>query len=335
MLTAKQNFVETLKKGGSPDRLVKQYEYGAFMPGDPIEFLIRGAYGPGTELFFDAFGVELSWPEGAPGVMPHVTEENKVIKDITKWRDYVKFPEVSKKCSGEAVWAPFMERVAAENLNEQFMMPFMHTGVFERLHFLMGFEDLFISLYEEPEAFKELCDAVGDYRLEVFKTLTENAKPELILSHDDWGSKTSLFMKPEMWREFIKPQYEKIYNYTHEHGIIVVHHADSFLEPLLEDMIDLHIDVWQGVLPTNNIEEIIKKADGRITLQGGLDSAIFDGIYSTEEEIRAHVREVCMKYGKMGHFIPSITYGGPGTFHPANYEIINDEIDKCSKEIFG
>lgn len=335
MLTIKQNFLETLKKGGHPDRLVKQYEYGAFLLGDPIEFHIRGAYGPGKETWHDRFGVKLSWPADSPGVMPHVTGDDIVIKDITKWREQVKIPEIAKNCSGPEVWKEYNERIGAVDREEYFIMPFMHSGVFERSHYLLGFEEMFICLYEEPEYLKELLDRLGDYRLEVMKTLVENTHTDLVLSHDDWGSKNSLFMSIDMWREFIRPQYEKIYGYLKEQGVIIVHHADCFCEPLVEDMIDLGIDVWQGVVPANNIEAILRKADGRLTLQGGFDSAIYDGIYTTEEQLRAHVREVCMKYGPMGNFIPSITYGGPGCWHPERDAIMDDEIDKCSLEIFG
>lgn len=334
MLTIKQNFLETLKKDGHPDRLVKQYEYGAFLPGDPIENYIRGSYYAGMEPKRDAFGTMLIWPADSVAIMPHVTEETKVIKDITRWQEYVHVPEIAKYVNGEEVWKGFNERVAAVDRNEYMLMPFMHTGLFERLHFLMGFEDLFINLIEEPECMHELIECIGNYRLEVFKTLIDNVHPDLILSHDDWGSKNSLFIRPEMWREFIKPQYEKLYGYVHDQGIIVVHHADSYLEPIVEDMVDCHVDVWQGVLPSNNIQKILETLDGRMTIQGGLDSAIYDGENTTEEELRAHTRECCEKFAPMGHFIPGITYGGPGTFIPERYDIINDEIDKYSAAHF-
>ena len=335
MLTPKQNLLETLKKDGHPDRLIKQYEYGAFLPGDPIEYYIRGSYYMGMEPKKDAFGTTLIWPQDYVAVMPHVTEENKVIKDITRWKEYVNVPEIAKYVNGEEVWKDFNARCAAVDREQQFLMPFMHTGLFERLHFLMGFEDLFINLMEEPEAMKELIQCIADYRFEVFKTLIDNVHPDLILSHDDWGSKNSLFMQPAMWREFIKPHYEKLYGYAHDQGIIIVHHADSYLEPIVEDLVDCHIDIWQGVLPQNNIPKIIEQLDGRMVLQGGLDAAIIDRQDSTEEEIRAHVRECCEKYGSMGHFIPSVTYGGPGTIYPEHDAIINDEIDKYNLEHYG
>ncbi len=336
MLTPKQNFLETIKKDGHPDRLVKQYEYGAFLPGDPINNYIRkGNFVMGMEPTKDAFGTTIMWPDGYVALMPHVTEDDKVIKDITRWKECLHVPEIAKYVTGEDVWKDYNARIAEVDREQQFIMPMMHTGVFERLHFLMGFEDLFINLIEEPEAMAELIECIGDYRMEVFKTLVENAHPDLVLSHDDWGSKNSLFISPDMWREFIKPQYKRLYGYLHDQGIVVIHHADSFLEPIVEDMIECHVDLWQGVLPSNNIPKIQEILDGRMALQGGLDSGLYDAIDGNEEQIRAEVRHCCEEYASKGHFIPSITYGGPGTFYPERYEIINDEIEKYNMKHYG
>ncbi len=335
MLSKKQNLIETLKKDGHPDRLVNNYEYGAFMPGDPIEFMIRGEYHEGMEDKQDAFGTWLMWPKGYVAIMPHVTDDNKVIKDIEEWEKYLKVPEIAKNLDNPKAWEVFNQRAAAVPRDELFLMPFMHTGLFERTHFVLGMEDLFISLYEYPDELEALITRLAEYRFEVFKTLINNVHPDLILSHDDWGSKTQLFMQPDLWRKFYKPHYEKLYGYCHEQGIIVVHHADSYCEDIIEDMVDCHIDIWQGVLPTNNIEKIIKQLDGRMTIQGGLESGIIDSEDATEESVRKHVREVCEKYGPMGHFIPSITMGGPGTLHPQNYLWIVDEIDRYNKETYG
>ena len=116
--------------------------------------------------------------------------------------------------------------------------------------------------------------------------MVEHVHPDVMLAHDDWGSKMNLFVRPEIWREIVKPAYVESYNYLHDNGVIIVHHSDSFCEPIVEDMVELHIDVWQGVLPTNDIAKIQKELNGRMTLMGGLDSGIFEGEDSTEEEIR-------------------------------------------------
>ena len=120
-----------------------------------------------------------------------------------------------------------------------------------------------------------------------------------------------------------------------ERGIIIMHHADSFMEPIVEDMVELGIDIWQGALPENDIPKLQKQLAGRMTLMGGLDASVVDRADSTEEEIRAEVRRACQAYGPGGHFIPCITYGAPGCLFKHVDPIINDEIDKYNKETYG
>ena len=56
---------------------------------------------------------------------------------------------------------------------------------------------------------------------------------------------------------------------------------------------------------------------------------------STEEEIRKEVRRACETYGPGGHFIPCITYGAPGCLFPHVDPIMDDEIAKYNKEVYG
>lgn len=335
MLTPKQNFLETIKKGGKPDRIVKQYEGTYFFRGDPVNSFVRGVRSPGMAPMKDLWGTTIIWPEGVIAAMPHVTEESKVIKDITTWRDFVKVPDLIANCSADELWEPSLKQLENVNRDEVLVMAFAPTGIFERLHFLMGFEDTLVNFMLEPEAMKDLCDAIGEYRYRGMKLQVDHIKPDILLSHDDWGNKTNLFMQPDIWREFIKPGYQKAYDYVHEQGVIIMHHADSYMEQIVEDMVDLHIDIWQGVLPQNDIVKIQKQLDGRMALMGGIDAAIVDREDATEEEIRTETRRVLETYCPNGNFIPSITYGLGGTLYPHADEFINDEIDKYNKEVFG
>ena len=68
--------------------------------------------------------------------------------------------------------------------------------------------------------------------------------------------------------------------------------ADSFCEPIAEDMAEIGIDIWQGVLPTNDIAGLSRRLDGRMALMGGISSVI-DREDSTEEEIRGKCAGYC------------------------------------------
>jgi hypothetical protein len=340
MLSAKQNFLETVKPDGKPDRLVKQFEGCAFLPGDPVAAYVRGERYMGMPTKKDLWGTTIIWPQGVVAAMPHVTEETKVIRDITSWHEFTKVPDLIANCSDQQLWIPYLERMAQIDRENNLVMAFAPTGLFERLHFLMGFEDTFVNLMTEPEAMADLCAAVGEYRYNGMKLMADIAHPDIILSHDDWGSKTNLFMSPDVWREFIKPNYFKAYGYLKSKGIIIMHHADSFMEPIVEDMVELGIDIWQGILPQNDIARLLKQLGGRMTLMGGLDAAVVDRADSTEEEIRAHVRRACELYapkraGENGHFIPCITYGAPGSIYPQCDRFINDELDRFNREAYG
>lgn len=332
MLTARENFLETIKKDGKPDRLVNQYDPFVVIP-NPVGKYCRGHRIKG-QTGVDHWGVTEVWPEDQPAAVPHVTEENKVCPDITNWRDYVKAPDLVGNCDDPELWKGSLEIASKVDRNEQFTMCVMGTGIFEQMHALMGFEDTLANMLLEPEAMAELAEAIGNYRLTYAKLLIKYLKPDVIISLDDWGSKEALFMRPEIWREIIKPQYVKMYKYIKDSGVILIHHSDTFLEPLVGDLAEMGVDAWQGALPSNDIVKLQKELDGSIAIMGGIDSVIDRGD-TTEEEIRKEVRRACDDYSPGGHFIPCNTYGPDGSIYPHVYPIIHDEINRFNQEHYG
>ena len=87
------------------------------------------------------------------------------------------------------------------------------TGIFEQCHFLMGFEDTLTNLYEHPDEMRQLIEYITEYRLRYVQLLIDRLQPDVIFSHDDWGTKDALFMHPDMWREFFKEPYRRFYGY--------------------------------------------------------------------------------------------------------------------------
>ena len=329
MLTEMENWRETLKPHGSPDRLCNQFRPAYLFVDEPIYQFMYGNRKRGQSCR-DPFGTEILFPEDAPGAFLLLTSVNKFCSDVTRWREYVKFPDLDKNCPD---WSQAEAKAASVDRRENALLLMMTCGIFEQLHFLMGFEDTLMNFYEEPEAMHELVDAIAQWRFHWMQLLVDHLHPDIICSHDDWGSKHSLFLAPEMWREYFKGHYETFYRYQKEHGVTTMHHADCFLEPIVEDMAEIHIDIWQGVIPSNNIPALQKQLSGRMVLMGGIDAAIVDRADSTEEEIRAEARRACEIYGPGGHFIPSMTYGRPGSsIYPKTYRILEDEIDRYNQE---
>lgn len=280
----------------------------------------------------DGWGVSHFWGENEPGVMPIINDETKAIKDICNWKRDIKSPDIT---GATLDWSQALEMQKQACDSGKLSMTLMATGLFEQAHYLMGFEDTLMNLLVEPEAMHELLDYITEYKLNYCRLVVENLKPDVVLWHDDWGSKSNLFMSADTWREFFKPRYMKIYSYLKENGIIILHHADSVCELIIDDMMEIGIDIWQGVLPQNDIPAIQKKTKGKMLLMGGVDAAVVDHKEFDEEVIRAEVRRACDEYVPGGGFIPCLTYGAPGSIYAGVDDIILGEIEKISPKYFA
>ena len=321
MMTPKENFLELLKPNGQPDRQLCQYEALHMCLNDPINTYLRGNRKRGT-VSRDRWGTTISFPADAPGPMPVTTDGLAVCPDITHWRETVHAPDIAACTEG---WETCRAAARAACGEEKLLAGFMGTGIFEQCHFLMGFEDTLTNLYEHPQEMHALIDYITTYRLLYVKLLIDNLRPDVIFSHDDWGTKDALFMKPEMWREFFKEPYRRFYGYIRSRGVIAIHHADSYLAPIVEDMAEIGIQVWQGVLPENDIPALQQKLHGRLVLMGGMGAAI-DRADAAPEEIYGYAMDTLRRCCPGGHYIPSITYGLPGAVYPHVDEYIDRAI---------
>jgi hypothetical protein len=334
MLTKRQNFLETLR-GGKPDRFVNQYEFLTLLLGtgfvsvDPVASS-HPFPGPGGESK-DAWGVTVRWRDGQPGPFPVHDDAHKVLKDITKWRDVVKAPTLDYP---DEAWVPGIKKAESIDRKETFVSTCYITGVFERLHYLMGIDDCLANFYEEPEAMKDLVGYITEYELKYAEAVTKYLKPDAVFHHDDWGTQYSTFISPDMFREFIFPAYKKIYGYYKRHGVeIIVHHSDSYAATLVPEMIEMGVDVFQGCITTNNVPELVKKYGGKISFMGDLNNGVLDKADWTPELVRKEVERACRTNGKL-YYIPCLTMGGPGSTFPGVYEAVSAEIDRMSKEMF-
>ncbi len=327
MLSLKENVIETLKHG-KPDAFVNEWEPFPQV-WDPV-FYYMFPVTPGATAK-NPWGVTIFWGLEEPGVMPIVNDETKVCPDITKWREYCIAPDIANIPLDWTQAQADAEKIRAEG---KFVMVWSPTGVFEQLHFLMGFEDTLMGFLEEPEAMHELIDYVTQFKMAQIKLLIDNLHPDVIMFHDDWGSKHAMFMSPDTWREFLKEPYKKIYGMMKKEGIITMHHADSFCQPIAQDMVDVGIDIWEGILPSNDIQQVKKDTDYKLTLMGGIDASLVDRKDWSEDVVRGEVARACKEYQEGGMFIPCLTYGGEGSIFEGVNDCIMDEVRNQNKIYF-
>jgi hypothetical protein len=334
MSTPRENFLRLMKNDnpkwvGNPWSCFCGYkETGSPVTMDAV-WPALGQPAPGETGKKDAFGIVKDrpvQPNGArTGSTPNTTGDNKLIKDITCWKEFVQFPDLSK-----IDWTEVEKKCAAADRENYLLMAPSYMGVFEFSHYTMGFEDALMNYLVEPEDMYDLLSAYADWKIEWAKLVIDHMHPDVIHSHDDWGNKRNLFLNPETWREIIKPQYEKFYGYIKSRGVMIQHHNDSVSDMIVEDMIDLGIDMWQGPIPQNDIKGAMEKAQGRICLMGGIDAAELDFYPADEAKIRTEVRRCIDEYVPLGNFMPCVPNIIP--IFPDVENIINDEMDKYGAE---
>lgn len=212
MLTPRQNFIETVKKDGTPDRYVKQFEAIHLLMETPYNIHSPEPW-PGQEHVVNGWGVTNSWPEGFPGMFPVHDAEHIVCKDIAHWQDYVHAPNIIYP---EAEWENVIKEAESIDRNEYFVAPFISPGIFEQCHYLMEIQNCLIAFYEEPDAMKDLIKYITDWNIQYADELFKYVKPDLWFQHDDWGTQISTFISPEMFEEFLLPSYKELYGHHKE-----------------------------------------------------------------------------------------------------------------------
>lgn len=273
----------------------------------------------------DSWGTVFIFKPGSPGPHPHVDQSNAVINDIEKWEEQLKVPSLD-----ELDWTIAKEAAKAVDRSERFVGFMCAGGLFERSHHLMGMEEALMNYLEYPDEMAGVLRAIADYKIKYIRMVAEEIHPDIIFYHDDWGSKQNLFLPPYVWRELIKPLQKEISDTIHECEMIYMHHADCICQPIVKDMVEIGVDIWQGVIAQNDIVEIQRITEGRLAMVGGIDGPKVDIENITEEEIRAEVRRAVDTYCPGGRFYPFIPNGI--CFREWNNSIVMDELTKYGRK---
>ena len=303
-MTPRENAMAILNRE-QPDYYFDLMDALVILP-DPM--LLAGGKRPenGGE-YKDNWGVTYMWKPGAPGAHPHVTPENAVIKDITKWKEQVVFPSLEG-----LDWSMAKKVSDGVDRKEKMTCIMFGGGIFERSHHLQGIETALVNYMVYHEETAELLRAITDWKIAYIRQMGEEVHPDIIFYHDDWGNKQNLFLPPRVWRELIKPLQKEI------------------AEPIVEDMVEIGVDIWQGVIAQNDIVRIQEITGGKLAMVGGIDGPAIDTPYTTEEEIRAEVHRAVDTYCARGRFFPGIPNGV--CFRPENDRIEKEELKKYGRE---
>ncbi|MFX0182587.1 MAG: uroporphyrinogen decarboxylase family protein [Candidatus Hodarchaeota archaeon] len=170
----------------------------------------------------------------------HDTAVEYPLADLTNLMNY-HFPNIVPK--GMFILFRTLARLATRK-GKYIVVPNL-VNMYERMRSLMGFEELIIAPYKQPDLLEELLDQLTDMTIDLIKQFGKNRLFDAFMTWEDWGLQTRLQMKTKTFQEFYKPRYKRIVDATHDSGLHFIWHSCGYIMDLIPEMIDLGVDVLQ------------------------------------------------------------------------------------------
>lgn len=231
----------------------------------------------------DWFGQSWTFEPNIGGANP--TPGVHLVPDITRWKEFMKFPDLSK-----LDWEGYAARDTAKWDREQKLSRVMvGFGLWERMFSVMEFQDALCALLEEPDASYEFFGAVADHKIRLYQYLIKYYKPDILIMHDDYGSNSGMFMSPQVWRELIKPHLQRVIDSITGEGVIYEHHCCGYFAPILSEIADMGCSATNTMHISNHPAQLKAEIGHKMCFIGGFDTQFMDKADTTEEQIRASI----------------------------------------------
>lgn len=168
------------------------------------------------------------------------------------------------------------------------------VGPVHQCQFLRGYAEWLEDLLLRPAFAEGLLERVADFWIAVSTHALRDAgeSVDLVWFGDDIGTQKSTLMRPELYRQRIKPYHRRMVESVKPFGKPVIYHSCGAIYPLIPDLIDVGIDVLNPVqVSAKGMEtERLKREYGSdLTFWGAIDS---QGVLpqGSPEDVRQEVK---------------------------------------------
>jgi uroporphyrinogen decarboxylase len=163
-----------------------------------------------------------------------------------------------------------------EYQDDYFVMVDLSSTLIEAAYaHLVGTQNFFLMLFDQPELINGVLDGLTEYYTELGKNAIARGI-DLIRVGDDVGAQQSMMLSPQQWRELAKPRFEYMFNEFRKENkdIYIKLHSCGDYSPIIPDEVELGVHLSGLMQPTGgNKDQVgLKKSYGNdITFIGGFD----------------------------------------------------------------
>ena len=227
-------------------------------------------------IFTDAWGVGFLKLGVTVNAVEHPLANAKTVEDVESYNwPKAKDMFISNGLKEEA------ERLYEETDYALVARNPLSEGFLERPNNLMGMEEFYINLLENPAVAKSIIAHLLEIYKDVYGMFLDAVGPyvQMVEVGDDLGGKDNLLISPEMYREFIKPAEIELYSLIHEKApdAALFHHTDGAVFELIPDLIEAGVNVL------NPVQTSAKGMEANRLKEAYGDSIVFHGAVENVE----------------------------------------------------
>lgn len=188
-----------------------------------------------------------------------------------------------------------------------FHIRFRIGSVFEIAWQIRGMAEFLVDLAKTPEIPQYIMERLTDIYVENTRRVLEIAgdRLDMVYIYDDVATQNSLMISKKMWRKYVKPCHERIFEVAKSFGVPIMYHCDGALYPLLGELVDLGIDLLnpiQADAAGMDPQKIKDEFGDRLSFHGGID-IIKTLPRGTVQDVHDEVNERRQVLGKDGGYV--------------------------------
>jgi uroporphyrinogen decarboxylase len=171
------------------------------------------------------------------------------------------------------------------------------SSVFEGPWYLRGMDQFLQDMLVNKDYAHRLIDIVADFHLKAGLRLVRMGC-DILLAGDDVGTQDRMLISPELFREFIKPRYAKLFGEykSASPDLKIAAHICGYIEPIIDDLIEVGVDVLNPVQPLAMDPARLKKRFGKsLSFWGAVDDQKvlpFGSPADVEAEVRLRIAQL-------------------------------------------
>ena len=176
-------------------------------------------------------------------------------------------------------------------------------GVLENIIGIMGYDNLCMKIYEDPQLVSDVAENVGKRLVRLYKMAAEYDVIGAAFGNDDWGYNTQTVLSPKHMSEYIFPWHKKIVEAMHSRGKPCILHSCGNLSQIMDDYVIGEIKYDGRHSYEDNIkpvEDFYEEYHEKIAVIGGIDVDFIS--VKTPAEIKERSRKMLERVSSRGGY---------------------------------